>query len=207
MKFFKKISMFIVMALIVTIGGVYAAWVYPSDDAKVGTVDKTFTGNMTQVSTQSTSKGNITIDTASDDMKIFVDDTGSYVAGAQAQGDITVRFTPVDGVSDDIANNGIAMEANIYITGDQTTIKDDGNHDVKIFTVTTSLFDLGNGTRQPDGSFTVTITGEQILACLAFCKDGAEDHTVTLDTLAENTAFGEALKTYTINVKIQEKVN
>lgn len=95
MKFMKKISLFVALALIVTIGGVYAAWIYPSDDALVGSATKTFTGNMTQVETQATNKGEISVETSSDTLKIFVDDAGSYVAKAIAQGSVSVLFTPL----------------------------------------------------------------------------------------------------------------
>ena len=205
MKFMKKISLFVALALVITVGGVYAAWVYPSDDAAVGTADKTFTGNMTQVSTSATSKGTISVNTASDTLKLFVDDGGAYRATPIAQGSVDILFTPLDGVSDTIANNGIEMVLTVSITGTQETIKDDENHDVKIFTVKTANFDLGSGVKQDNGTFKVTITGEQVLGFLNFCKEGDTAHNVTLDTLEENTTFGNALNTYTINLIISEK--
>ena len=205
MKFMKKISLFVALALLVTVGGVYAAWIYPADDAAVGTANKTFTGNMTQVSTSATSKGTISVKTSSDTLKLFVDDGGEYVATPIAQGSVDIIFTPIDGVSEEIANNGIEMLLTVSITGAQTTVKDDGDHDVKIFTVNTETVDLGKGTKQADGSFLVNITGTQVLSYLDFCKDGVSDHTVTLNTLAENEAFGVALDSYIINLTISEK--
>ena len=205
MKFARNISLFIVLALIVTIGGVYAAWLYPADDAAVGSATKTFTGNMTQVDTQATSKGNISIDTASDTLKIFVDDGGNYVATPIAQGSITVCFTPAAGVSESIATNGIPMVAELSISGTQNTVADDENHDAKIFTVKTQQLPITGLTKDQDGVFKATLTGEQILDCLDFCKDASsESHTVTLETLAENQDFGQALNTYTINLTIKE---
>ncbi len=207
MKFMKRISLFVALALVITVGGVYAAWVYPSDDAAVGSATKTFTGNMTQVDTQASSKGKISVNTETDTLKIFVDDNGGYVAAPIAQGSFDVMFTPDDGVSSEIEENGIEMILTVSITGTQTTVKDDGGHDVKIFTVKTSTIDLGCG--QKNGSnFVVNVKGEQILACLDFCKDESVDgHTVTLGTLVENQAFGAALNTYTINLTISEKTS
>ena len=205
MKFARKLSLFIVLALIVTIGGVYAAWLYPADDAAVGSATKTFTGNMTQVDTQATSKGNISVDTATDTLKIFVDDGGNYVATPIAQGSITVCFTPAPGVSTEIKDNGIDMEIEISVTGTQDTVKDDENLDVKIFTVKTATLPITDSVKGADGVFRANVTGEQILACLNFCKDASsESHTVTLETLEENQAFGQALNTYTINLTIKE---
>ena len=205
MKFMKKISLFVALALIVTIGGVYAAWIYPSDDALVGSATKTFTGNMTQVETQATNKGEISVETSSDTLKIFVDDAGSYVAKAIAQGSVSVLFTPADGVSDAIATSGIEMVLEVSITGLQTKVNDDSSHEVSIFTVKTASMELGKGTKEGE-SFRVTVTGEQILALLTFCDGGdGQSHTVTLDTLVENQAFGQALNTYTINLTFKEK--
>lgn len=207
MKFARNISFFIVLAMIVTIGGVYAAWLYPADDAAVGSATKTFTGNMTQVDTQATSKGNISVDTASDTLKIFVNDGGNYVATPLAQGAITVCFTPALGVSAEIKENGIDMEIEISVTGSQETVKDDEKHDVKIFTVKTATLPITDLVKDTDGVFRANVTGQQILNCLDFCKDASsESHTVTLETLAENQAFGQALNTYTINLTIREAV-
>ena len=205
MKFMKKLSLFVALALVVTIGGVYAAWLYPADNAAVGSATKTFTGNMTQVDTQATSKGNISVDTSTDTMKIFVDDGGSFVAKATAQGSFTVRFAPVAGVSQDIADNGIPMVLELAVAGTQTEFVDDQSHSIKIFSVRTATIDLGNGTKQSDGSFTVDVTGEQILNCLAFCEHEGVAHTVTLETLEENQQFSTALNTYTISLTIKEK--
>ncbi len=206
MKFTKKISLFVALALVITIGGVYAAWLYPADDAAVGSATKTFTGNMTQVDTQATSKGNISVDTATDTLKVFVDDAGDYLAEAIAQGSFFVSFTPVDGVSDDIANNGIEMVLDLEIAGNKDKVTDDEGHEVEIFTVKTSSIDLGKGEKQDNGSFKVEVTGAQILDCLNFCVDSDDTvHSVTLDTLAENQAFGTALNTYIIKLTISEK--
>ena len=206
MKFARNISLFIVLALLVTIGGVYAAWVYPADNAAVGSATKTFTGNMTQVDTQATSKGNISVDTTTDTLKIFVDDKGGYVAAPKAQGSITVCFKPEPGVSTEIKDNGIDMEIAISITGNQDTVKDDGDHDVKIFAVKQAVLPLNKAEKGADGSFRVDVAGEDILDCLDFCKssEDAEPHTVTLETLEENKDFGLALNTYTINLTIRE---
>ena len=209
MKFARNISLFVVLALIVTIGGVYAAWLYPADDAAVGSATKTFTGNMTQVDTQATSKGNISVETATDTLKIFVDDSGNYVAAPIAQGSITVCFTPAAGVSEGIATSGIPMEIVLSVTGTQELVEDDQGHKVKIFTVKTETIDIPTSALTlEDGVFKTSITGRQILDCLDFCKDAtAEAHTVTLATLAENQKFGQALNTYTINLTIKEATN
>ena len=209
MKFARNISLFIVLALIVTIGGVYAAWLYPADDAAVGSATKTFTGNMTQVDTQATSKGNISVETATDTLKIFVDDGGEYLATPKAQGSIIVCFTPATGVSESIATNGIPMEIELSVTGAQTTILDDEAHDVKIFSVKTQKLPITGLTKDTDGVFKAEISGQQILDCLNFCKDAQSDvaHRVTLETLAENQEFGQALNTYTINLTIKEASN
>ena len=210
MKFMRNLSLFVALALVITIGGVYAAWLYPADNAMVSSATKTFTGNMTQVETQGTSKGEIYVDTTTDTMKIFVDDGGEYKATPKAQGSIDIYFKPLDGVSDTIANSGIPLILTLTITGTQDTVTDDGEHAVKIFTAkTANTIDLGNGEKQTggthDGAFKVTVSGQEILDLMDFCTDGESDHTVTLDTLAENQAFGTALNTYTINLTISEK--
>ncbi len=202
MKFIKKLGLFITTALIVTIGGVYAAWVYPSDDANVGTVERTFTGSMADIEADS-DKGKITINEGGA-IIIKIDDAGDYEATPVATSNsIEVTFTHSDGVSDDIAQNGIEMEAVVTISGDQVSYTADDGHSVKIFVAKEdNVIDLG-----PKG-FSATITGEQVLTCLDFCVDGdGTQHQVTLETLAENEAFENILNTYTIHVMIREKAN
>ena len=73
----KKLSTIIALALVITIGGVYAAWHYNR-----GAVSLEFTRSATMASVQSdTSKGSIAIDQTANSnqgntLKFLVDDTG-----------------------------------------------------------------------------------------------------------------------------------
>ena len=128
----KKLSTLIVLALIVTIGGVYAAWHYNR-----GQVSLEISRSATMASIQSdTSKGTISIDQTANSgngntLKFLVDDTGTidWKADLVPSGSVWVKFTPAANADATVQANGIKMKATITIGGTQETY--DGK---KIFT-------------------------------------------------------------------------
>ena len=120
MKFLKKISLFVALALVVTIGGVYAAWVYPSNNAAIGTADKTYTSDMFSVETSGISNGTIHVDSASDDFTIKIDDArnhggANYLAMPIADGSFDFYFTPAEGAATEYLD-GIDLQITIAVT-------------------------------------------------------------------------------------------
>lgn len=192
----KKLSTLIVLALIVTIGGVYAAWHYNR-----GQVSLEISRSATMASIQSdTSKGTISIDQTANSgngntLKFLVDDTGTidWKADLVPSGSVWVKFTPAANADATVQANGIKMKATITIGGTQETY--DGK---KIFTAKegANSFDI-NTTASLDSQ---QITAEQIAACLNF-NEGAD---IVLDTYDDNLAYETAMKTYIIVITISE---
>lgn len=192
----KKLSTIIALALILTIGGVYAAWHYNR-----GAVSLEISRSATMASIQSdTSKGSISIDQTANSgngntLKFLVDDVApqDYVAALVPSGSVWVKFTPAANADQAVKDNGIAMKATITVSGTQDLY--DGK---KIFSAKEDANSFVINSSPSLNS--VEITAEQIAACLDF----NESATVILDTYEDNFAYETAMKTYIIIITIAE---
>ncbi len=201
MKYVRKISLLITLALIVTVTGVFAAWHYNR-----GAVTLEFTRSATMASIQSdTSKGSISIDQTANSgngntLKFLVDDKGTtdWKAELVPSGSVWVKFTAAENADAAVKKNGIKMKATITLEGTQSTYTDDEVGEVKIFTVKegANSFTL-NDTATLNS---VEITAKDIAACLNF----NENKDVYLSTYDENFAYETAMKSYIIVVTITE---
>lgn len=152
----KKLSLLIALVLLVTIGGVYATWNYAQGDVEVkqGFVLPT----MADVNMDSR-KGEITIDTSAVTIKVDDSDTDSIVHKpvlVVTGGDIVITFAPAVGADDDIAINGIKMQAVITCT---TPWEYDGK---QIMTVDTTK----NTITATEKGFELRISAEQLAEML-----------------------------------------
>ena len=192
----KKLSTLIALALIVTIGGVYAAWHYNR-----GQVSLEISRSATMASIQSdTSKGTITIDQTANSnngntLKFLVDDTGTidWKAELVPSGSVWVKFTAASNADSIVQSNGIKMKATVTLSGAQ-----DAYAGKKIFKVKEGANTITLNTTPSLES--QEITAAQIAACLEF-NEGAE---VTLATYDANVAYETAMKTYIIVITISE---
>lgn len=191
----KRLSALIALALVVTIGGVFAAWHYNR-----GQVSLEISRSATMASIQSdSSKGTIAIDQAANNnqgntLKFLVDDvdTKDWKAALVPSGSVYVKFTPAANADTSVQTNGIAMKATVTITGAQNEYEG-----ITIFApATTNTFTV-SATPTKDA---VQITAQQIADCLVF-NEGTE---VTLDTYDKNVAYENAMKSYVIVITITE---
>ena len=191
----KKLSLLIALALIVTIGGVYAAWSYSHGTA--ASVEITREINMAQVNTDS-NKGSISV--TPHDVAFLVDDGGSYRTELKGTGSFAIAFTPNPGAEDVIATSGIKMKAEVKVkSGSGLKYQVSDTEYVVPITANTennaNIIDL-----TPSGaSKAATLTVEQILDAVKLCD-------VVLDTKAKNDAFHTVLKDYTIVITVSEVV-
>ena len=206
----RKISTIIALALIVTIGGVYAAWSYSQGAAAGSEITREI--NMAQVNT-SGNKGTITATPSN--FAFLVDDIGEkdYVAALIGTGELTVNFTPNAGSDAALATNGIKMIATVTVKYTGTTVPTYTGVDASGQTVTVvpvqakannTIVLTGEGT-----ALTATLTAEQILGAIDFCYDTTSNTTVALKlpTKTSNDAFHDVLKNYTIVINITEVVD
>ena len=190
----KKISTIIALALVITIGGVFAAWHYNR-----GEVSLEMTRSATMASIQSdTAKGSIAIDQDANNgqgntLKFLVDDVApqDYVTTLVPSGSVWVKFTPAANADQAVKDNGIKMKATITVLGTQQEY-----NGVKIFAAAASNeIMLGEATLDA-----VEIKATDIVNCLIF--NGGE--TIVLDTYEDNLAYETAMKTYMIAITITE---
>ncbi len=201
----KKLSTIIVLALVITIGGVFAAWHY-----SIGAVDSLSIKPGLQMTTVETSsdvaKGKID-QIAAHNFSFRVDDTydylendnddstvpteeDKYLAMLVGTGSWEINFTANESASLDIQQNGINLIATITVSG---STQYDGK--TILTAATENVIDLGLVSE----TNTAVIQAEDILGCLVFV-DG-----VVLDTPEKNSTFATALSSYTINITITEK--
>lgn len=192
----KKLSTIIALALIVTIGGVYAAWHYNR-----GAVSLELTRSATMASIQSdTPMGSISIDQsqnggAGNTLKFLVDDVAptDWKAALVPSGSVWVKFTPAANADSSVQTNGIKMKATVTVTGTQTAYAGQ-----KIFAAKTGANSFViNDTATLDS---VQITAEKIAECLVF--NGGQE--VVLDTYEDNYNYEQAMKTYIITITITQ---
>ena len=199
----KKLSTLIAIALIVTIGGVYAAWSYAQGSAASNEITREI--NMAQVNTDS-NKGSIAA--TPNNFAFLVDDAGEkdYVAELVGTGELALTFTPAVGADASLATNGIRMIATVTVTyvGTEaptyTGVDKEGNSltVVPVKAADNNVIQIsGNGV---DGA--TTITAAQIISALNFC----EGKQVKLPTKASNDNFHNVLKNYTIKIVVSEVV-
>ena len=164
----KKLSTIIALALIITIGGVYAAWHYNR-----GQVSLEFTRSATMASIQSdTSKGTIAIEKdaqgeSKNSLKFLVDDAGAidWKAELVPSGSVFIIFTPAANADAAVKDNGIRMKATITVTGTCSAYADEElGEDITIFAAKegANSFEITSGAATLDA---VEISASQIADC------------------------------------------
>ena len=179
----KKISALIVLAMIVTIGGVYATWNYAMDGVDGVGVDTQVTLTEKIVST---SQGTIDVDTSG--LTIQIDDANNdYHGELVIDGQIDITFTADPYADSDIKTNGLPMQYELSVT---TPWEYEGT---QIFTVDGGAVAFNGG----NGTFSATITAAELMAALDMCD-------VYLPTTGDYDDFADALEQGAITVTVSE---
>ena len=186
----KRFGMLATMALVATIGGVYATWFYSqtedvadiSGERVITMTGAEFTGGYGKY------------DVAMDGVSLLVDpkEGTSHTTALYITGDVVITFTPDKGAPVEVKNDGVATTytlsipvgyANTYNT--QTIITVDGT--------------AQNATwqKQADGTFTHTITADKLTSMIGIAE-------FVLDTKAEYDAFATALQGAQILVSVSD---
>ena len=204
MKFMKRLSVIISLALVVTIGGVFAAWNYSNGTATGITTTRVL--DMASITT-TVEKGKITANSTGmtlivDDAKSVNPETGkSFKAVLTGTGSINITFTPDTSAEPTVQANGIHMIAEVTVTQSegaiQWTASNGQDYDILIENTVDgkNIIDLGV-------TKIAEIEADTIIDALIFC--GGEE--VLLDTYKKNQDFVAAMSKYTINIKISEKM-
>ena len=187
----KKISVLMALILCVTIGSVYAAWSYTG--TTVSSVDRTISHGMTTATTD----GDVGIMPIVDNnVDVAVDQTavGNYLAKLVITGSVTVKFTPNPGAPENVINNAIDAEANVYIQNAAANMY----NGAEIYVATDNVVELV-WEKQTDGTFLATVTGDQIDTLLDLGAD------FILDTHAKYQAFHALEEKLTLSIIFSQK--
>ena len=187
----KRLGAIIAIALVLTIGGVYAAFNYAQGG--VVSVENEMISKELAGMTTDTPKGTITI--KSNNFKITVDDLGGDLhTKGKFEGKTTINFTPAPLADADVRANGIKLKLTINVNGSNEY--KDGETTYKLFNISADAL-AGvtlNNDKPINGDFEINF---------------ADYITVTeiyLSTPEKYTAYSNAFKATTITFTISETV-
>lgn len=191
-KTMKKISLLIALCLILTIGGVYAAWNYAQgnvtnaiDSMDVGTgkniyITEAVVGN---------AKGTINVDANA--ATIVIDNAdNNHVAEVDYSGDIVITFTPNAGADPDVISDGIKLQYTLVCSSGWEY------NGKAIFASSSAPITLNGGA----ATKSVTIPASEWSDLLTF--NGGAD--LTLSTADAYQTFHDALHTGMITITVSE---
>lgn len=184
----KRLGAIIAIALVLTIGGVYATFNY-ANGGVVSLENETISKELIGM-TIDTPKGTISI--KSNNFKITVDDFNSNLhTTGKLEGKTTINFTPATLADAVVRANGIKLKLTITVTGNEY---DDGETTHKLFNISQEALDgvTLNGNAPIRGDFEI---------------DFADYITVTdiyLSTPEKYTAYSTAFNATTITFTISE---
>ena len=205
----KKITALIMMAIMITVGGVYAAWVY--DDGAPDAKTESALSIVVKAPETSGKSGTLDIgalvEVAIDD----IDDGEKYNAVLTCEGSISITFKPSETAGADTKANGIHIKLTPVVESTAT-------YEGKTIIETTGAVcspalnqsgdnldtpderEIGTYIKNGDGSFVWTLNSADILSLL---KIGD----FTLDTSAKHAEFTNALAGHhNIKFKVEEVI-
>lgn len=195
----KKLGVVAALAMIVTVGGVYAQWSY--SQAPAGGMGGTKAIELSGVST-TTKTGVINVNT--DHFTIEIDDADKdYYGELVLSGTVTVTFTPNPGVDEDVENQGIPMQMVLSSANGVNFEYDFGAGAVDVFTLNSTPVVYNAGARTK----TWTITAAEIANYFQLNgKDGEKDSCIYLPTYDDYDDFKTALAGLELMITVSEYV-
>lgn len=179
----KKISILIVLAMLVTISGVYATWNYAMGNVESADLSPVVTLTEKVVDTP---KGEIAVDMSG--LSIAIDDSNNdYDAELVITGSVNVTFTASDAAPADVKANGIKLQYTV-------TVSDGWNYEgAAIFTVDADPIALNNG----NATFSATISAADLMNAITLSD-------ISLPTVDDYDAFALALQQGSITITVSE---
>lgn len=186
----RVLSLLIALAILVTVGGVYATWLYAETDM---TAVHGHIGSFGLASAEiNNSKGTFTVDASSAHLVIDQTAADNYVAKLTAAGTITVKFTPSTIFGNSNPDLGTFNVVYSLVTDNATPTNymvNDGTGEKALFTKfdTTTQTNL---TLTKDGDvYTATVDANALLNLI-------EINTFKLDTYAKYSNFSAQVGTF-----------
>ena len=182
----KKLSLLLVLAMILTVSGVYAVWTFTqsTDIMDINTTSVINMTNATSIGTYGTYEFDNQLSMTIDPKENTTHTTALYVTGT-----LTIKFTPNAYAPTEIRDNGV----NSYFSHDLTnadwkyngTDIMDIENEVHTIAPANSSAEL-KWTKQSDGSFTITFSAEDIAEHITLAE-------IVLDTKAKYDAYDAVL--------------
>ena len=213
----KRLSLLMALAMIITIGGVYATWTY-NEDPVAGDFHGHF--NIGLEADTEHQKGSIVLDTSGLYLN-FENSNGDYVPVMTVTGSAYIYFNPEDFVSDDVAEGKIDLRfkltasdsisnekftdvANVvqYQFEEEDPIKVFARYDETEQTVRTEATCEFIEEGAYAGCYRYEITAEEFMGLIEFNTDVFKDH--PLKSYAEFQAFQRVFRYYVFGVSIWE---
>lgn len=186
----KKLSLLVALALLITVGGVYATWTY-TQTTDVADESVHMSLNLTNV-TYEGSYG--TYEIIKDGLSMLIDpkEGTTHTTALKITGNLVIKFTPATYAPVEVKNGGVESTFQFSLTNpnwkygvtDIVTLKHPGTHDI-------------TWTPQPDGSFTYTMDAAALAGHIELTE-------VTLDTKTNYDAYNTALGTGQIAVTVSD---
>lgn len=174
----KKLSLLIALCMLISIGGVYATWVYSqSDDVMDITGAKAIT--MTEATSTGT-YGTYTVDTQSLVMKVDPAVGTTHDTALKIEGNIVIKFVPNVYAPESVKNNAVPSTFAFSLSNENWTYEGQ-----KVLTVDTTAYNI-EWESNDDGSFTYTIDAQKLAEYIQLTV-------FTLDTKIKYDAFDKVL--------------
>ena len=180
----KKLSLLVALALLITVGGVYATWTYTQTtdvaDESVG-----MAMNLTGVA-YAGSYGAYEINR--DNLKLTIDPkTGtSHTTSLKIEGELKVTFTPATFAPAAIKENGVPSTFSFSLSNDNWKYDDGEGEDFIVTLKHTDDHDI-EWTPNGDGTFSFTLNATQLAEHIELSE-------FELDTKSDYDSFTEALR-------------
>ena len=203
----KKFSLLVAIALLITVGGVYAQWTYAQGNIQAASVANLAPKLSGYAST--TEKGTIKVDTTGitklmvDDLPPYGGDKQDHIADFVVEGKVVVTFTPSAGADETVKTNGIKMQYSLAIiyntdtTAENWVYPDVNGTDQAIFTVDTQTVTVNNG--NPTLEF--EIDADQLMEMIQL------GGTFKLDTVEDYENFNAIIGKAQIQISVSEIVD
>lgn len=188
----KKLSILIALVLCVTIGGVYATWVYSqSDDVADITGAKAIT--MTEATFTGT-YGTYHVDTTGLTMQVDPKEGTTHTTALKMSGNLVISFTPNTYAPVEVKEHGVSSTFAFSLSN-----ADWKYAGINIITVDTNKHDI-TWTPAGDGTFTYTISAADLTSYITLTE-------FTLDTKVEYDAYDAVLTNGQIVISISDGKN
>ena len=185
----KNIGLLATLAMVVTVGGVYATWNYATSSPAAVNLS---TGNFTiNSATTSASKGTLTA-ALSADAEIHVKNAGSYQAALEVTGKLTVNFAAAADAEPN-TNDGLEIAITYSISGDTFEVDDAEQHLFTLYTETD-----GGAVKNYDN-----VTSLEIPLSEVFALNSSYD--TVLETYAQYQTFAALVNAAEITISVADR--